>query len=378
MKNGLILSFILLAFAACKRPEGSDIESKKTKLATLRTQYTALKTEIETLEKEVKTLDPTATVSEKSFSVEVTTVAPETFIHSVDVQGAVVADQEMMITPRTAGTITRLTVQTGSKVSVGQVIGEIDDAILSQGMAELAQQLNFATDLYTKQKSLWDQGIGSEVQFLSAKNNKEAMEKRIATMEEQRKLNKVLAPISGTIDEVYAKVGQTVAPGVPFAKILNFSKLKVTADIAEGYAGKLREGNEVVVALPDLKRNVDGRIRYIGKTINPINRTYKVEVPLAANEKDVIPNMVSTLKIIDYKKIGAIVIPINLIQKGAMGDFVYILKKDGEKTTAKKMPISIGQTYNDKAEVLSGLKAGDALISTGAQDLNDGDGVILK
>ena len=377
----ICLAINFLATSCGKKADANTntLEGKQAQLSELKNQQSKLKSEIETLEKEVTKLDTTQRKEAKSIFVTVAAVMTENFTHSIDLQGKVVAEDEQMITSKGAGTLTRVMVKNGDFVRAGQTVGYLDDAIMQKGISEIQQQLDFARSVYDKQKRLWDQGIGTEIQYLLAKNGVEALEKNIDRMKETNTMNVVRAPISGVIDEVYAKLGGAMAPGVPFAKIVNFSKLKVVADVAETFAGKVQKGNEVLLQFPDIKRDIKARVGYVGSSISSVNRTLKVEIPLAANEKNILPNMVSIVKLIDYKKDKAVVIPINMVQKGMDEDFVMIAAVgNAGKTMAQKVTIKVGQTYNDKAEVLSGLKAGDQLITVGYQDLNGGDLISIK
>ena len=238
---------------------------------------------------------------------------------------------------------------------------------MRQSIAQVQTQLNFARQNYEKLDRLWKQGIGTEVQVLGAKTQVEALEKQIATMNEQNSSNVVRAPREGVIDEVYSKVGMPASPGVPMAKLVTRTGLKVVADIAEGYSGKVRQGNEVLLNFPDLKKESRAKIAYVSQTINALNRTYRVDIPVSG--QDLIPNMIATIKVIDYKKEQSVVIPVNLIQKSEEGDYVLI----ADNGAARKVGVKVGQTYGDKAEIISGLKAGDNLITVGYQTLNDGD-----
>ena len=374
MKNiNLIMVLFIFVFSACGGgPDLTTLEGKKARLTTLKDMVANSKTEITTLEKEVAALDPTVRENKVS-NVTVEPIAVGSFTHSIDLQGAVKADDEQMITSKGMGTITRITIANGDRVKAGQAIAYLDGALMQKGMAEVQQQLDFAKTAYQKQKNLWDQGIGTEIQYLSAKNGVESLEKRMESMNEQNGSNVVRAAISGVIDEVYARVGGAAAPGVPLAKLVNFSRLKVQADVAESFAGRVRQGNEVLLNFPDINKNVKARIKYIGSAINPINRSFKIEVPIAGGDKDVIPNMVSIVKIVDYQKAKAVMLPINMVQKSSNGDFVFIAVDENGKKVVKKAPVTIGQNYDGKAEVVSGLKGGELLIMTGYQDLNDGD-----
>jgi RND family efflux transporter MFP subunit len=370
MRNILltILSVSLLFACGEKQADTSTLEGKKAHLAALKDKSTKLKDEIATLEAAIEKEDVNAK-KERITAVTTTALLPENFTHSIDIQGTVKSEDEQMITPKGMGTITKVLIKAGDFVKAGQAVGYLDDAVMKQSISQVETQLNFAKQNLDKLDRLWKQGIGTEVQLLGAKTQVEALEKQIATMQEQNSGAVVRAPRSGTIDEVYAKAGMPGAPGAPFAKLVNKSGLKVQADIAEGYAGKIRKGNSVILNFPDIKKEIKASVGYVSQTINPLNRTYRVDIPIAGT--DYIPNMISVIRVIDYQKAGAIVVPINTIQKGESGDYVMV----AENGVAKKLMVKVGQTYNDKAEILSGLKAGANLITVGFQELNDGDKV---
>jgi RND family efflux transporter MFP subunit len=373
MRNILFLLLNLSLLAACgqKASDTSTLEGKKARLETLKNDVSKMKDEIATLEAAIEKEDPNSK-KERVTAIVTTSIVPETFTHSIDIQGSVKSDDEQMITPKGMGTITRVLVKVGDYVKAGQAVGYLDDAVMKQSMSQVETQLNFARQNYEKLDRLWKQGIGTEVQLLGAKTQVEALEKQIATMNEQNSGSVIRAPKSGTIDEVYAKVGMPGAPGSPFAKLVNKSGLKVVADIAEGYSGKIRKGNSVLLNFPDIKKDLKATIGYVSQTINPLNRTYRVDIPISGN--DMIPNMISVIKVIDYQKANAITVPINTIQKGESGNYVYV----ADNGKAKKVAITVGQTYGDKAEVLSGLKAGAQLITVGFQELNEGDLITIK
>jgi RND family efflux transporter MFP subunit len=230
----------------------------------------------------------------------------------------------------------------------------------------------FLTDLYYKQKALWDKQIGSEIQYKQAKTNKEALEQNINAMREQLSMYKITATVNGTIDVVNLKIGQMAMPGMPYFTIVNFNKLKVKADVAESFANKIKEGNVAQVEFPDINKSITSKITYSGKGISALNRTFGVEVALS-NDNTYLPNMIAVLKIIDYSKDNAIVIPVNCIQNSQEGTTVYVAVTENGKTIAKKHLVTVGSTYNDKAEILSGLQIGEKLITVGYGDLNDGE-----
>lgn len=369
MKKILSLLIITAVFAAC----GGKSGDKKEQLATLKQQQAELSAKIIALEKELGASDTTR--KEKIKYISVAPLAATIFNNFIELQGAVVAEDEVYINARVPGSITKVYIKVGDRVSAGQVVAEIDNEMLFSQMDELKKRWELANDVFQKQEALWKQNIGSEVQFLSSKNNKEALEKSMATLQKSSEMYQIKSSISGVVDEVMMKPGSGAAPGMPLAKVVNFSKLKVRVDAPETYSGKLRVGNSVQVQFPDLMKEVSSKISYIGAGVNPANRTVKVEIPIRSNEPGLLPNMATTVKVVNYSNPKALVIPINLVQKDLSNqDFVMI--EEGGK--AKRVNIKVGQQYGENCEALTGLKAGDKLVMVGYQDLNDGDKVSIN
>ncbi len=376
MKNLLLpIMVIALFIGACGNkntgtpaaaPGSAD---KVTKLAEIKKQIADLEKQATALEKEI---NPEGIQKENLKVVEAHMYPVSVFKNYIDLQGSVKADQELFINAKMAGTADNIYMKTGDHVGAGQTVLTLDDAILKQGLAELEQQLSFANDLFEKQKALWDQKLGTEVQYLSAKNNKESIEKRIATTKEQWELTKVKAPVSGVIDEVMVKPGMTVMPGSPMARLVNTSKLKISAEVPEAFAGKIKTGNPIRIVFPDINKEFDSKVTYVSPVINNVNRTFKVEAQLPANMQGVLPNMLTIIKIADYTNPKAVVIPINLLQKDNEGDFVMTIDTTGGHMTAAKTPVTIGKFYHDQAEIKSGLSEKSKVITVGYQELIEG------
>ncbi len=367
----LLGNAILLSCTSKKTPEsGSTGDAvKMARLADLKKQIATLEVEANALDLELNPVGKKA----KSKVVATQSFPLTAFRNYIDLQGAVTADQQLFINAKMAGAVEHIYIKTGDQVKSGQTVATLDDALIKQGLAELEHQASFANDLYEKQKSLWDQKLGTEVQYLSAKNNKESVEKRIATTKEQWDMAKVKAPISGSIDEVMIKPGQTVMPGMPIARLINFSKLKIDAEVPESYAGRIKPGNAIKIFFPDIQKDFDSKITYVSPVINQVNRTFKVEAALPPNMKGILPNMISILKIVDYTNPKATVIPINVIQKDSQGDFVMIADSTATgQWHAMKKPIIIGRFYNDQVEIVSGLDQNHKIITVGYQDLIEG------
>jgi RND family efflux transporter MFP subunit len=332
-----------------------------------------LEAQIAQLEKEI---GATTGAPQRIRTVGLLELKPQQFRHFVDLQGKVDAEENVPVTAKMPGVLTRILVKNGSYVKKGQLLAQIDDGVMLKSLSEIELQLKTAEDIYNRQKGLWDQKIGTEIQFIQAKTNKEALEQRIATTKEQWQQSKIYAPISGTVDMVLLKAGQAIAPGVPLCNIINMGDLKIVGNVPEAYAAKVRQGYPVQLYFPDLDKEVSSRVRYVSKSINPVNRTFTVECTLPAS-RDYSANMMAVMKIIDYQNPQAIVVPVNLIQANEAGEFILVADKtDTEKQAmVRKVEIEQGNNYNGMVEITKGLKAGDWVVSTGFQDVNQGETV---
>ncbi|MES2380026.1 MAG: efflux RND transporter periplasmic adaptor subunit [Bacteroidota bacterium] len=365
-----ILTIITIALTSCG---GADtIEAKQAKLEKLKAEQATLATNIKTLEDEIKSSGAKIEKREKIVNVAVSNVATTNFKHFIDVQGRVDGDENTTISAKVPGLVLNVLVKPGSVVKAGQVLAELDGNATRKQMQSMETNLTLVTDLYNKQKTLWEKQVGSEMQYKQAKANKESMEQQIASVREQLAMYKITSPVNGTIDIVNLKVGQTAAPGQPYFTIVNFNKLKVKADVAESYANKIKEGNDVQITFPDIDKSINAKITYSGKGISALNRTFSVEVALPSDES-YLPNMIAVVKIIDYAKSDVIVIPVNCIQNAEGENHVFVAVKEGDRTIAKKRAVKVGVTYNDKAEIIGGLAKGEQLITEGYSDLNDGE-----
>lgn len=373
MKNTLtILSLaMIVAFSGCNG--GGD---KAAELEKLKGQQAEIEAKIATLEGELKVAGKGTETTEKAVPVNVLEVKPQAFKHYLEVQGKVDFDQNVMVSAKVPGVLTSLRVKRGDRVSKGQTLATIDASVLDLSIAELKSSVELARTVYNKQKNLWDQKIGTEIQYLTAKNNKESLETKLKTLQEQRDQYNIKAPISGVVDEVLPKSGEAVAPGVGIIRVVNPSGTKIVADVSEAYAAKIRKGDDAVVFFPDLNKEVPATVRVVGTAINPSNRAFTIELSLK-NTQDVKlnPNMIAVVKINDYSQESAMVLPVNLIQKDENASYVYVVEKQGDKQIAKRRPVTTGQSYKDKIEVLSGVSENDKVISSGYQNLNEGQPV---
>jgi membrane fusion protein (multidrug efflux system) len=366
--NSILMLALAIIMVACGAKSGSSSD-KKAELEKLKKEKATLDAKIGKLEEEVAKTD--STKKEKKTEVVVQPLVPSIFKSYIEIQGRVDADESVSLSSEMPGTITKINVKVGDHVTKGQVLAETDARATQQQLATLQTSLALVNQMFEKQKNLWDQKIGTEMQYLQAKTAKEALESTIAATQEQVRMSKIISPIDGTVDGVEIKLGQIAAPGSNAITVVNFSSLKVKAEVAEAYSSRIKNGDEVLVLFPDMRDSVKSTVHYASRAIKPLTRTFAVEV-LLDNKKEYHPNTVARLKINDYKSPKPeLVVPVKYIQKGAEESFVMV----DEKGKATKKLVKIGREYSGMAEILDGLKEGDLLITAGYDLVNDGTSI---
>jgi RND family efflux transporter MFP subunit len=350
----------------------------KAELAKLKQEQADNQAKIAALEAKAGPSTDSSTVAPTPVSV--LKVAPEDFKSFLEVQGRVDFDQNATVGSRAAGTLTSIRVQRGDRVSKGQVLATVDASVLDANMAELRTRMDLAKTIYDKQAGLWKQQIGTEVQYLQAKNNYEALQRNLGTLNQQKALYNVVAPFSGTVEEVLPKLGEVTAPGSPVVRLAGGTGGKILVDVSEAYGNSIKQGDKAVVTIPDLGgEELPATVRVVTRTINATSRTFTVELRLAnGRAADLRPNMVATVRIQNYSRANTTVIPVDLVQRDEQNTYVFVIGQEGGKTVAKKRVITIGSTYNGKVEVTSGLKNDDQVISGGYQNLNEGQAVAVS
>ena len=360
MKRIILILSLIITVTACNRGD------KKARLDKLIKERDEITMQIQQLEKEMSSES-----DKKVVPVAVTEIKPMTFKHFIEVQGRVDGDDNVSVSSRNVGVITSIDVKEGQKVTKGQLLATLDAQVLYATLRDMETQYDFVNDLYIRQKNLWDQKIGSEVQYLTAKNNKESLENKIKTMKDQIAMSTITSPINGTVEEISLKVGQAISPGYPTFRVVNFDRLKVVAEVAEVHSPKVKLGDSVRIYFPDFDVEIASKLSFTSKYINMINRTFNVEasIPQIAN-RELRANMVAVIKINDYVANDAIAVSANVIHKGTNEQYVFVAETVNNEILAKKRIITTGITYNGVTEVLSGLKPGDRLITTGYNNLN--------
>lgn len=371
MKNILLFATITFIVVACSQPKEDGLEGKKTALADLKKQQSEIAAQIKTLEAEITKLDPKKAEDTRSKAVVVTLITPSTFEHFIDVSGTVDTKNNVMVSPQMAGAIKNLYVKEGDVVGNGTLLARLDDQVLRESIEEVKNQLGLATTFFEKQSRLWEQQIGTELQFLQAKNNKESLEKRIQTLETQLAMAKVTSPLSGVVDKVLTKQGQMGMPGVPMLQIVNLSSLKAVARVADTYAASVKKGDMVKVSFPDIQKDFTAKVSFVSTTVDPMTRTFTIEAVLPS-VRELKPNMLAQVQIKDVAKPASIVIDESIIQNTELGKIVYVAENENGKQVAKARVVKTGQSYAGKIEILDGLRSGDALVTTGYQDLAPG------
>ncbi len=372
MKKIIIYTALVAFLVSC-----SATTDKKAELEKLKLQREELNTQIAQLETEINPEGLKAEV--KAVSVKVTPAAECVFNHFIQVQGIVDGDQNIAVSPQMAGIVTAVYVKEGTNVKKGQVLAELDAQIVKQSLEEVNTQLALATSIFEKQSALWEKKIGSELQYLQAKSTKESMEQRASTIKEQLKLAKIVSPISGTVESIPLRVGQMASPGMPTStiRVINMSVAKITADVAETYATRIKNGNVALVSFPEQGKEIETKLNFTSRFIDPTNRTFKVECKLSPKDVELRANMIAYIKIKDYTNEKAFCIPVNYVQSNQDGKFIYIAKQNGTDWTAEQRMVKTGMDYDGTIEILEGITAGENIITSGYQSLNAGDKIVF-
>lgn len=317
----------------------------------------------------------TLNVRKEEALVSVLTLKDTVFNHYLDIQGSVNTKENILIQPEMPGTLIALNVKAGQRVSKGQLLARVDDGGSSQQVASLETQYQLAKTTFERQKNLWSQKIGSEIQYLQAQTQMLSLQRSVAQAKAMLSKTEIRAPFSGTIDEVFVERGQVVAAGPQgLMRIVNLNNMYVSTTIPESYIGKLKVGTQVDVFLTSLNKNYKGKVRQIGNFINPNNRSFGIEVSIPNPENLLRPNQVAKLKVIDYTVKNAIVVPSNVIQEDGKGNqFVFVASNSNGKTAiAKKAMVTTGKSSDNVTEILSGLSANDIIVIEGVNTISEG------
>lgn len=373
IKKILFLSFTALLLAACGGKDNTSVDAviASKDLQAIQAKRSALQADITKIDEALATLD---TKKAAEALVSVAAVKDTVFNHYLEVQGNVDTKENIIVYPQFSGTLETLNVVAGQKVSKGQVLGKIDDGGLSQQVAQLETQLALAKTTFERQKRLWDQKIGSEIQYLQAQTNMLSQQKAVSQIKAQLGKTMIVAPFAGVVDEIITEKGSVVSPGQGIVRIVNLSNMYISTSVPESYIGKLKVGTNVDVELSSLGKTLVGKIRQVANNINPNNRTFSIEVAVPNKDNLLRPNQVAKLRIVDYSSKSALVVPTGVIQQdGENNQFVFVADQVNGKTgIAKKIVVKTGQSANNVTEILSGLTANELIVTEGAATISEG------
>ena len=378
--KSLFLLIGISLFVACGQETETyptDLKGQKTLLKTKKKEARELNKLIAKLEADIEKVEPS---KEKPRKV-VTTMPLERkdFERFVDIQATVQSDDMVGASSETGGRIISMNLQEGDYVKKGQLIAKLDMESLDKQIAEIEKSLELAAEVYERQNRLWQQNIGSEIQFLQAKNNKERLEKSLETVRHQSTKANVYAPISGVVDMVIAKSGEMTSPGMPIVQILNLNKVKVVADLPETYLGTIKKGEMVNIKFPALDLEKKGRVSLLGRTINPANRTFKVEVNMNNSKGILKPNLLASMLVNDFSAKNAISVPLELVQQEVSGkNYLYVQSEGSEGAFAQKTYVTTAEHYQGNLIISEGLTGDEKIIVEGARGLTDGELVEVK
>ncbi|ANE52148.1 efflux RND transporter periplasmic adaptor subunit [Flavisolibacter tropicus] len=379
----LLLAFVIASCGSSNKDENAALNDKKADLQKLKKEQRELTTKIDALEKEIAKLDTSSSAAGKPKLVALETISTGGFTHFVDLQGRIDATNISYVAPPNGqgGVVKSLYVKQGDYVRKGQLLAQLDDQLIRQQIEPLRVQLATAEDTYRRTQSLWDQGIGTYQQVLSAKTQAETLQRQIGILQKQAALMTVVAPTAGVADQVNVRVGELFTGATangPQIRIVNTGSLKVVADVPENYLGKIGVGSTIHVQLPNANnRIIDAKVQVAGKTIDPTKRSFYIEAPIPS-DPDFHPNQVAIVKIQDYAATNAITIPLSTLQNDDQGKFVMVAAKEGNNLVARKRKIVVGELYGERLEVRSGLQNGDTLITDGFQNLYEGQLLTTK
>ncbi|EKF56891.1 RND family efflux transporter MFP subunit [Galbibacter marinus] len=386
MKKASLIFISTILLSSCGKNETSvdqviengNLQEIRTKLDAITIQHDQLGADMRRLSAAVKELDTTSNLA----LVTAIKAKDTLFHHYIELQGNVATKENILINAEHSGTLQQVFVTEGQKVRKGQVLAKIDDGGLEAQLAQLKAQSNLAKTTFERQKRLWDQNIGSEIQFLQAKTQYESNKNAVAQLEKQLSKSKVIAPFSGTIENIHSEQGSNISIGTPILRIVSLDQMYIETEVPERYLPSITKGTDVIAVFPVLNKKVETEIRQVSNYINPSNRTFKIEVDVPNKDQMIKPNLTAKVVINDYTNQSTFLLPQSIISENSEGEqYLYIASdiQDNGEAEVHQVIVKTGKTQGDLVEILDGIKAGDFLINEGARSVQEGQRVkILK
>lgn len=371
----ILIALTILFAAACKPEQKSDIEEKRAELAQQEKSLDELRLSISQLKSEIQELDTSAKAN--AIPVMVASLGKGSFKNAFQIQGLVESDQDVLVSAEVPSSIQSILVREGQRVSRGQAIATLDGSVMNSQIAELENALSLAKINYEKLDRLWQQNIGSEMQYLQAKNQYENLQKSLETSRQQLSKYTVRSPISGTIDELMVKQGELIGglTSGPIARVVNLGDMKIKATPSERYLNQIKVGQSVEISIPSLGIKSKEKVTTVSRVVDPTNRTFTVTVKPRNLKGSISPNLLAMITAFDYTASDVIKVPTKLIRNDGSGDYIMVLKTNGSKQTVEKRMIEVEKKFSDESIVSKGLEAGDRIITEGYNNVLDGDEV---
>ena len=355
--------------------ESKDLNKIREKRNELVTEQNALASKLKIIDASIASLD----TIKKYPLVTAFQVKTNNFNHFLELQGSVATKQNLILYPEYSGLLTKVFVEEGQKVTKGQLLATIDDGGMSQQVAQMEVQLSLAKTTFERQKRLWEQKIGSEIEFLQAKATYEGQENAVNQMKSQLAKTSLRAPFSGIIDDVITEQGTVVGAGASqIIRLVNLDNMYIEAEVPEGYIGSIVTGKSVDVYFPVLGESLNTKVNQVSNFINPSNRTFKITILIPNKDKHIKPNLTAKIKINDYSSEDAVLIPQSIISENSLGEqYIFIAQNinNDNEATAKKMIVKTGKTQGDFVEILEGVSSDDIIVKEGARNVKDGQNV---
>jgi len=373
MKRVTIILGLATVLVACgSSEENATVAELQHKKDSLTAVYDDVAHQIAAIDEQLKAMDTTISLP----MVTVNNVNVKPFSHYVEIQGSVETGGNAELYPEANGIVASIVAKEGQNVNKGDVILRLDAGIIQSSLKEVETNYELAKEIFEKQERLWKDKIGSEVNYLKAKTNKESLEQKQKTLREQLDMYTVRAPFSGVVDEIMPKIGEAANPAMPVARVISFKDTYVEADVSEDYVTTIKQGTKVKVFFPSLNKEVDAEVNRAGSFINPNNRTFKIHVSLNNVDLELQPNLLADIKVQDYHKDTAVVIPSSIIQQDRKGnEYIYLANKNGVKVVVTKAILKTGYSYNNETIVLEGLEGGEQYVDKGARRVQANDEV---
>ena len=376
----LVLSLLLVACGSSENGsvsqtiESGNLEAIRSMKTNLTNQLNGIETDLAALEAAIANLD----TNENLPLVTTFEVQPQVFNHYLDLQGNVKTRENVLLYPEMAGTLLTVKVKKGARVSKGQILAVIDNGGMSNQLSQLKTQAALAQTTFERQATLWEQKIGSEIQYLQSKAQAEAQANAVLQLEKVLAKAQITAPFSGVIDQVLKDPGTVVSPGngSEVFRLINLSNMYIEVDVPEGYLGAVTKGKKAGVYFPVLQDSVNAVVRETGNYINPNNRSFSAEIAVENPNGQIKPNLNARVHINDYTNENALLIPQSVISENAAGEqYAYVAELNNGEAIAKRHIITTGKTQGDFVEITSGISAGDLIIKEGARSVKDAQAV---